>query len=257
MKYFVMSDIHGFYNKMMETLNKAGFDPTNPEHTFVSLGDLMDRGPQPEECLRYVMSLDPERRILIYGNHEDLMEKAIARHGFLTHDLFNGTSQTAKVLTGEYDSLMACEAMKEHKLYNDYINECILYTETDKAIFTHGWIPCIRERQKSKQTYYDKYIYDPDWRAAKVEDFVQATWYNGMLAWYDGVREPGKTIFCGHWHTSWGHAHLHGYGEEFIDPKKPEEGQFECFDPFVDDGIIAVDACTAYSKKMNCVIWEE
>lgn len=77
-----------------------------------------------------------------------------------------------------------------------------------------------------------------------------------MKEWYYSVRIPGKTIVCGHYHTSWGHTYIHNVGVEF-----PED-YFTTFpgdfcdhkmhtEPFVDEGIVALDACTAYSHKVN------
>ena len=64
---------------MIDALNNSGFDRNNCEHIFVSLGDLLDRGPDPIKCLEFVNSLPEDRRILVRGNHEDLMEEMIAR----------------------------------------------------------------------------------------------------------------------------------------------------------------------------------
>ena len=108
MKYFVVADVHGFYTKMNKALKAAGFDKSNPEHIFVSLGDAMDRGEQPEQVLQFMLSLPEDRRILIRGNHEDLMEDAINRRYFYDYDLTNGTQRTAFLLTGkrvEFDAL--------------------------------------------------------------------------------------------------------------------------------------------------------
>ena len=76
MTYYIVADVHGFFDILKEALDNAGFDKNNPGHIFVSLGDLLDRGKQPRECLQFVNSL--ERKILIRGNHEDLMEEMIA-----------------------------------------------------------------------------------------------------------------------------------------------------------------------------------
>ena len=75
MKYFITADVHGYFSILESALNSAGFDRNNSEHFFVSLGDLLDRGPEPRECLQFVNSLD--RKILIRGNHEDLMEEIV------------------------------------------------------------------------------------------------------------------------------------------------------------------------------------
>ena len=57
MKYFIFSDVHGFYDELMLALNNAGFDKDNPEHIIISLGDLLDRGPKPLQCLQFVNSI--------------------------------------------------------------------------------------------------------------------------------------------------------------------------------------------------------
>ena len=44
-KFFCISDIHSFYEPMIEALNNAGFNPENPEHILVVCGDVFDRGP--------------------------------------------------------------------------------------------------------------------------------------------------------------------------------------------------------------------
>ena len=46
MKYFVFSDVHGFYDLLIGKLNSEGFDINNPNHMLISLGDNFDRGPQ-------------------------------------------------------------------------------------------------------------------------------------------------------------------------------------------------------------------
>ena len=39
-KLFVVSDIHGFYDEMMNALDEAGFDPSNEEHWLISFFPL-------------------------------------------------------------------------------------------------------------------------------------------------------------------------------------------------------------------------
>lgn len=249
MRYFVVADVHGFYDQMLTALSAAGFDCNNSNHIFVSCGDLLDRGRQPRECLQFVMGLDPERRILIRGNHEDLMEDAIIRGWFASHDVHNGTRTTAYDLIGEgahnedTDILLR---LRVDKLYNSYIRECVNYDETKNYIFVHGWIPCFSNRKMSGMTYAP---YGKNWRRANTYDWQNARWINGMEAWNWSITEPNKTIVCGHWHSSWGHCHLHNDGTEF--------GKNSKFTPFMDKGIIAADACTAYSGFCNCVVLDD
>ena len=71
-----------------------------------------------------------------------------------------------------------------------------------------------------------------------------------MEAYSKGVGELNKTIVCGHWHAPYGHYNLHHLGS----------GGFEkdsVFDTFKDEGIMALDACSAYSHKINVETIEE
>ena len=60
---------------------------------------------------------------------------------------------------------------------------------------------------------------------------------------------PHKLIVCGHVHCSYGHAKLEGDGEEM--------GEYANFEPHYAQGIIAIDACTSYSHKVNCIVIED
>ena len=42
MKFFVVSDIHGFYNELIKAVSSAGFDKNNKNHTLIICGDLFD-----------------------------------------------------------------------------------------------------------------------------------------------------------------------------------------------------------------------
>lgn len=246
MKCFVVADVHSFYDEMLDSLNKKGFDKDNPQHVFISCGDLLDRGPKPIECLKFVLSLP--RKILIRGNHEDLMIDAIHRRYFGSHDVHNGTFDTAQTLTNikyDYDTdnqSIILEDMLHNELWNDYYNQTIDYAETNKYIFTHGWIPTFSE----------------DWHNG---DWYSARWSNGMYQNSIGLNPTGKTIVCGHYHTSWGHSKLHNKGSEWDDNVKTYENLFGAtniehahFETFKDKGIICLDGCTAISNIVNCEV---
>ena len=76
-KFYIVSDIHGFYDELREALGNAGFDPNDENSWLVSLGDEMDRGPSPEKVINYLMSLP--RAIFVKGNHQSLMEDMCTR----------------------------------------------------------------------------------------------------------------------------------------------------------------------------------
>ena len=113
-------------------------------------------------------------------------------------------------------------------------------TEKQHYVFTHGWIPSIPNRDKS-------YSYISSWREADREQWNRARWFNGMDA--AQTADENKTIVCGHWHTSYGHSKYEHKGTEF--------GEDADFSPYYGPGIIAIDACTAFSGKVNCLVIED
>lgn len=247
--YFVISDIHGFYTLMKEALIEAGFDTNNPEHILISCGDLLDRGEQPLECLSFVNSISDDRKFLIRGNHEDLLAECLVRKEFGSHDYHNGTVETVTSLcNGKCRSIgEVFDTAATNPEYVKYRNSLMDYCAIGKYIFVHGWIPV--KLEYSKDGKFDKLpelyrpmeqVKDENWRNG---DWYQSRWLHGTSMWKKGITVRGKTIVCGHWHTSEAHAKYHGIGSEW--------GDDACFDIFRDKGIIALDACTAYSKKVN------
>lgn len=67
MATYVISDIHGMYNKFTELLNKIKLKDTD---TLYILGDVLDRGPDPIKTLLKIMSMP--NVICMLGNHEDM-----------------------------------------------------------------------------------------------------------------------------------------------------------------------------------------
>lgn len=62
---YVISDIHGEYDKFLELLDKIQLKETD---TLYVLGDILDRGPHPIKTLRKLM--DMPNVICMVGNHE-------------------------------------------------------------------------------------------------------------------------------------------------------------------------------------------
>ena len=244
MKLYCTSDVHSFYDELMIALDNAGFDINNEEHIFVSCGDLLDRGPFAEKCLKFVNSLPDSRKILIRGNHELLAMNMIRNGYYGQHDWWNGTADTAQQLCGYTDPYCVTEdevieGFSKNQEWVKYYQSTVYYKEIGDYIFTHAWIP------------YDiaengKLVYDKNWRNAS---FHECIWDNGMLLWRDGIREPSKTIVCGHFHSMWGHKNLHN---EF-------SSNYPTIDncrPFEDEGIIALDSMVPASRFLNVKVIE-
>lgn len=245
-KFFVMSDIHGFYDEMKLALDEAGFDSNNEEHWIVTCGDHFDRGSKPVEIMKYLQELP--RKILVKGNHEQLLLDCIDRGYVLSHDWHNGTSQTILDLAPSAEAFdLACSTA--YWRVKDFIDSMVDYFETKNYIFVHSWIPLIIENDYPKYYTRDReYLFNPDWRNATKKEWDEARWGNPFEIAAQGLNQTGKIIVFGHWHASTGWAKSEGRSE-FDDDAK--------FDPYYGDGFIAVDACTAYSSKCNVVVIED
>ena len=169
---------------------------------------------------------------MICGNHEDLLEECLSRRDFSIADIHNGTMDTVHALAaanGQLDSCDVFSSASNNQMLIEYLSVLQDYAEIGDYVFVHGWIPSRKESPGK------------DWRKG---DWQRARWFNGMEKWKQGTRLQDKTILCGHWHTSWGHSVLEKKGTEF--------GAKADFSPFIHPGIIALDACTAHSHRVNC-----
>lgn len=233
MKFFVMSDIHGFYDEMRSALDAAGFNPDDENHWLITCGDHFDRGPKPLQVMEYLMGLP--RKILVKGNHEELLLKCIDRGYALSHDWYNGTAQTIVGFAPNAQEFNVACSVTYDKV-KDFINEMTDYFELKNHIFVHSWIPLTR-----------KFEFNPDWRYATQNDWYEARWGNPFELAEQGLL-PDKTVVFGHFHTSYAWSKYEN---------KPEWGKEADFSIYRGNGYIGVDGCCAYSGKVNVLVLED
>lgn len=263
MKYFITSDVHSFFNELMTALNEKGFERENKEHKLIICGDLFDRGDGTKPLYDFIKDLhEKERLIYIRGNHEDLLFDCVNEIACgkvpNQHHFSNGTVKTICMFCGQcewivYDAEWRKKIVEIMLPILKFIKESAVdYFEIGNYIFVHGWIPYDSD---DANIYHAKknMRYNPAWNDSSIENYEQkwkeARWTNGMFAWIQDVRILGATIVCGHWHCNWGHANIHKACSEW--------GQDAIFEPFIDEGIIAIDACTAHSGKVNVIIIDD
>ena len=249
---FAVSDVHSYYKELMAALNAKGFVLDDPSHKLIVCGDLLDRGDETVQVFDFIKELHAQGRLIyVKGNHESLLEQCVneVRMGRVpgSHHFHNGTVKTICQFCGQNEWIVydptwrdkICEVMQP---VLDFINEnCVDYAEIGDYIFVHGWIP--------------PFYYLNDFRDADKSDWEDARWLNGMDMWRNPKnRVEGKTIVCGHWHCSYGWSHIRQERKEW--PQKNRKDWLDSFEPFVDDGIAAIDACTAYTGKVNVLVIE-
>ena len=255
MKYFVVADIHGFYDEFIKAITLAGFDEENTNHMLITLGDNFDRGRQPYEVYMYLKKLKNKGRcILVKGNHEDLMIDAIDRGYTMYHDVTNGTVKSMVDLVHKINPNMEStvddiiECLRKSPIYN-FMKDMIDYFETEGFIFVHGFIPVMK--------HYNYKMYLNDWRYYK-DSFKMARWENGMenVIKYN-IKEPGKTIVCGHFHASYGNVRKKYPNQSDAMYRYLEFEEDELFRTYYGDGIIGLDACTVRTGFVNCLVIED
>ena len=246
MKYYVVADTHGFYTQTRAALEEAGFFAEKEPHKLVLCGDMMDRGTEALQMQEFMLDLLRRDQLM----YDIACGRTVSEIHFR-----NGTWSTAEQLSGmtremalRYPAEMV-RALRKTPFYTELLPAAVNCFETKQYVFVHGWIPCYQSPTEDPAENGDLHC-RPDWREASAQEWKKARWFNGMeCACVSRYGIPDKTIVCGHWHTSYGHAVLDGVGSEF------EEGAV--FTPFYAQGIIALDACTAYSGFVNCIVLED
>ena len=252
---------------MHQALIKHGFDENNKEHILISLGDIFDRGNQNYEMYEYLKNFPKDRKILIRGNHEYLLQKLLRDKEPKAHDFSNGTVNTVMEIS---DALSDKKYWKDRcdvlKLISDWIDsdEWVNYYELDRFIFVHSFIPVrLMGDAKKKYAEYPPYrvemecVYNGftnyltqlnDFRECKAKArWETATWgcpyvlFEGGL--FDKEVKKGKVLVCGHWSASDFHEHYEGIEDNN--------------NIFNGANMIALDGKTPFSHHVNVLVLEE
>ena len=246
-KYFCCSDIHSYYSILHNELLSKGWNDNNNEHILILCGDAFDRGEEAVEMFEFMKNLqDQNRLIYIKGNHEELLFDCVAElkenNGCVSiHHYQNGTVNTIS------------QFKKSNILENvlEFIDKyAIDYFELGSYIFCHGWVPIVWKCNHSSDGELSAMLSPELVPTSDKIAWKKARWLNGMTEWHRGNKLDNKTIVCGHWHVTESNMKFHNSGSGKFD-------KYGDFLPFIDEGIIALDACTSYSKKINILVIDE
>ncbi|MDT5123870.1 MAG: serine/threonine protein phosphatase 1 [Acidobacteriota bacterium] len=148
MKTFVVGDIHGRRAQFAGLLKSLPRDAASD--TLVFLGDLIDRGPDAPGVVSDVIELyndDPERVVVIRGNHEQMMLDFIDEDSRLWLSPATGGEETFQQYTEsplqaetEEDFVNARRKIKESvpPEHLEFFRVRPLYHEDDYALYVHA-----------------------------------------------------------------------------------------------------------------------
>ncbi len=233
MKTFVVSDIHGHYTLLKNALDNAGYNENDSSHLLVCLGDYFDRGTENVQVLKFFERI--ENKVLLRGNHEDLLLKVLYTGKLQMHNYVNGTVQTLTEFFGNNfidpvdDSLDFSGKSRTVDRIVDFINSTSDYYETENHLFVHGWFIGDTKEERKK---------------ASSEEWAKARWVKWSER-YTGERPlADKTVVCGHMPT---------LIARLIDDTR----HMSCADIYYGNGLIAIDAGTCDSKQINVLVLDE
>lgn len=94
---YAIGDIHGCLTKLIELIGLCHADAGNRPAKFIFLGDYIDRGPDSQGVVEFLMTLQQDRPddvICLMGNHEDMLLAAVDAPDWEENWLRNGGLQT-------------------------------------------------------------------------------------------------------------------------------------------------------------------
>lgn len=178
---FVVGDIHGAYDLVLQAMEEVNFDPARDR--LFSVGDLIDRGPQSHRCVRF---LSQPYVYAIRGNHEDLLI-----------DLYKDEEPTESILrfmakqVGLEWWLDASDEMRQDVL--DVIRKLPFVIETDTLRGTVGFVHADVPLEMNWQAFIEKI------KGMSQDTVKTALWGRKRLSEQDqkGISGIGR-LFVGH-----------------------------------------------------------
>ncbi|MFJ7934744.1 metallophosphoesterase family protein [Sporosarcina sp. NPDC096371] len=219
----VISDIHGELELFEQLLAKVQYDPHHDQ--LILLGDYVDRGPHSKKVLDKVIELKAQGALVLKGNHEDMMIKALTtddEHAWKHWAHRNGGSNTLQSYGFSEEEFIVPENVEfvKPELYSDKLTGHLEFIQcldsvivSEDYIFVHAGI-------------------HPTLPIAETDPYVlmwiREDFYNG----YHG----DKTVIFGHTPTTILHDNKNNHAIYF--------GK---------NNIIGIDGAAVYGGQLNCL----
>ena len=171
MSKYVMSDLHGEYDKFIEMLKLIEF--SNNDELYI-IGDIFDRGEKPLEILDYVVGHSNIH--LIKGNHEKMYEEAYESGDFSLWYYNGGQTTNNQIMNKGY--------IDAENIYK-YICRLPYIKVVDKFILTHAGL-----------------FFPKGYEQMDIDSFIRSQeediclWDRSNIGNY--LSFPGYTVICGH-----------------------------------------------------------
>ena len=282
-KLFVVSDIHGGYNYLIESLKQVNYDENDSNSILICCGDMFDRLEQSKEVYTYLKGLsDKGKAICLRGNHETFLIDFLEGKDCSFNFMHNGFNKTLDSFLSEQDSWKHfIEIISDQnknkkdkiKLYGSRVSTIIdefnsIPSEITFNIFQeyarekiNKEFPELLSWLKSRLYYCEteNYIFTHGAIDGLCED-----WHNPIytpydfwspweyLTWDDGnfykqdIINTNKTVVVGHFHTD-------AIRERFHIPISGNNSILIS----EDKRKIFIDTCTVITHKVNVLILED
>lgn len=175
-KKIIVGDLHGCYDEFLDLLIAAKYNPHND--TIISLGDLNDRGPKSNDCIRRFNHSLYERHYGIRGNHDDKFIRWLRGNKVNTESIQKTIDQFG-------------EDLDKDQLYYKMMDMPYIIKVGENNFCTHaGFNPEYDPMCNSKEfSMYARY-YDP-----QIRTFSNAP---DLKYWFEYLKPSENNYFFGH-----------------------------------------------------------
>lgn len=218
MRTIIMGDIHGCFQEMTELMEKVGFD--KEADTFISLGDLMDRGEESYEVFDFFRHLKQEmkeRCTIVRGNHEQMMMDSAEDPSAVARWNRNGAGETVKSFA-KYGSHV-------YQYAGWFRENTVLYYEEDDFRCVHAGL--------IKEELSENVLRDLIWDRTRISNND----YQGKLTIIGHTEVPDAVWLCGDGKT------------KIVLPERKKM-------PLPKTGLIGMDTGCVYGHRLSAMVVE-
>lgn len=189
----VIGDVHGNYPALEKAINYAA----DSNLLLVSLGDLVDYGPQPFKCVKAMLNwMVGDGYLAIRGNHEQKFSRYLQQmiQGDIKVKVKGGLAITVDILNQLPANLKRDAVLNFEQMYNRMHDYLIV---NDTFVFAHGGI---------HEEFWSKTYLDPNLKNGKirnvllygeVDGFQEDGYPNRTYNWAQSI-PSGMNVFIGH-----------------------------------------------------------